>query len=136
MVTHDALGWDPGGWTVCDLVTLVATWLTTLHFGLYWARWGFEEAQPYQLAGDIKPSFRILQNFFVRFWIRKQWLSGQSCWRKTNVSLSITRWVVIFGMKTYRFGWSFSAMWVYWLCSSDLLSWMGFLLDISLYRPL
>ena len=80
----------------------MAAWLATLHFGPYWTRRAVREAQSDQSAGHIKPSFGGLQKTFVGLQSRKQWLQGQSCWKKTYVSPFISRWVINFEMKTQR----------------------------------
>ena len=52
--THNVWGWDPRGWSICDLVIKVVRWPLTLHFKAYCAELAVREAQSDQLAGHTQ----------------------------------------------------------------------------------
>ena len=54
VATRNAWGWDPGVWAVM--------WLSTLHFGPYWARQAVGEAQSDQSAGQVSPLLDLYKN--------------------------------------------------------------------------
>ena len=91
---HNAWGWDPGGWAVCDQATKKVMWLATLYFGLYWARRAVGEAWSDQLAGHVSPLLNFHKNLnedngcTINYAVERL------------VTLSVPEQVVILGTKT------------------------------------